>query len=114
MQSTGQTGTHLPQPEHSSGMMITSMPWLKMAPNWSGQWRMQVSQLMHSAISMRKAGSFHFEFRSRNSMRSSRVAAGTLRMVAAGIPPVACRQPEDETEESVAKYPFLSEEWIAE
>ena len=76
MQSTGQTGTHLPHPEHSSGMMITSMPWLKMAPNWSGQWRMHVSQLMHSAISMRSAGSFHLALRSRDSIRSSRVAAG--------------------------------------
>src|SRR5438132_13597299 len=76
MQSTGHTGTHLPHPEHSSGRMITSMPWLKMAPNCGGQWRMHVSQLMHSDISIRSAGSCHFGFRSRDATRSSRVDAG--------------------------------------
>src|SRR5438045_3992739 len=40
MQSTGHTGgRHLPQPEHSSGTMMTSMPCLTIAPNCSGQWR---------------------------------------------------------------------------
>jgi hypothetical protein len=56
-------------------MMITSMPWLKIAPNCVGQWRMQVSQLMHSDISIRSGGLFHFGFRARSSMRCSRVAA---------------------------------------
>ena len=41
-----------PQPEHSSGMMITSIPWLKMAPNCGGQWRMHVSQLMQIDMSI--------------------------------------------------------------
>ena len=76
MQSTGQGSRHFPQPEHSSGTMITSIPWLKMAPNCGGQWRIQVSQLMHSDISTRRAGSFHFGLRSRDSTRSSRVDAG--------------------------------------
>ena len=52
MQSTGQGSTHFPQPEHSSGMITTSMPWLKMAPNCGGQWRMHVSQLMQMLMSM--------------------------------------------------------------
>ena len=40
-------------PSSSSGMMITSMPWLKIAPNCGGQCRRHASQLMHSDISMR-------------------------------------------------------------
>ena len=75
MQSTGQGSRHLPQPEHSSGMMMTSIPWLKMAPNCGGQCRMQVSQLMHSAMSMRSGGFFHFGFRSLDSRRSERLRA---------------------------------------
>src|SRR4051812_21034015 len=74
MQSTGHTGRHLPQPEQSSGMMMTSIPWLKMAPNCGGQWRMHVSQLMHSAISMKRGRFFHLGLRSRVSRRSPRVA----------------------------------------
>ena len=73
MQFTGQTGRHLSHPEHSSAMMTTSGPWLKMAPNCVGQWRRHASQLMHSDISMRTGGFFHFGFRSWCSMRSSRV-----------------------------------------
>ena len=69
MQSTGQGSRHLPQPEHSSGTMITSMLWLKMAPNCGGQWRMQVSQLMHSDISMRSGGLCHLPLRARSRMR---------------------------------------------
>ena len=46
-------------------MMITSMPWLKMAPNCGGQCRMHVSQLMQSDISMRSGTFFHFGLRSR-------------------------------------------------
>jgi hypothetical protein len=41
-----------------------------------GQWRRQVSQLMHSDISMRNAGSFHFGLRSCDRTRSVRVPAG--------------------------------------
>ncbi len=75
MQSTGHTGgRHFPHPEQSSGMMITSSPWLKMAPNWGGQWRRQVSQLMHSDISIRKGACFHFGLRSRSARRSTRLA----------------------------------------
>src|SRR5689334_7962670 len=75
MQSTGQGSRHFPHPEHSSGMMITSMPWLKIAPNWGGQCRMHVSQLMHSDISIRSGTFFHFGLRSRDSSRSTRVPA---------------------------------------
>ena len=57
--------------------MITSMLWLKMAPNWSGQWRRQASQLMHSDISMRNGGFCHLTLRSCDSMRSSRVPDAT-------------------------------------
>ena len=64
------------QPEHSSGMITTSGPWLKMAPNWVGQWRRQASQLMHSDISMRTGAFFHLGLRVRVSMRSTRVASG--------------------------------------
>ena len=64
MQSTGHAGRHLSHPEQSSGMITTSGPWLKMAPKWLGQWRRQASQLMHSAISMRSGGFFHFGLRS--------------------------------------------------
>ena len=60
MQSTGQAGRHLSQPLQSSGMMITSTPWLKIAPNCGGQCRRQASQLMHSDISMRSGGLRHF------------------------------------------------------
>ena len=57
-------------------MMITSMPWLKMAPNCGGQWRRQVSQLMHSDISIRSGAGRHFGLRSRFARRSVRLAAG--------------------------------------
>ncbi len=81
MQFTGQTGgRHLPQPLQSSGTMITSMPWLKIAPNCGGQCRMHVSQLMHSDISMRSGGFCHFWFRSCDSIRSGRVTEGTSRL----------------------------------
>jgi hypothetical protein len=89
------------QPEHSSGMMMTSIPWLKMAPNCGGQCRMQVSQLMHSDISMRRGGAFHFGLRSRSSMRDWRLLApGTGSSYRSGY--LA----------EVATYPFLSDEWI--
>ncbi len=81
MQLTGHTGgRHFPQPLHSSGTMMTSIPWLKMAPNCGGQWRMQVSQLMHSDISIRNGGLCHFGLRSCDAMRSSRVDAGMAPM----------------------------------
>src|SRR5918997_3622545 len=101
MQSTGHGSRHLPQPEHSSGMMMTSIPWLKMAPNCGGQWRMQVSQLMHSDISMRRGGAFHLGFRSRSSMRVWRLLApGTAVTLPRGRFP------------GVGSYPFLSGERI--
>ena len=46
-------------------MMITSMPWLKMAPNCGGQWRMQVSQLMQIDMSISSGTCFHFGLRAR-------------------------------------------------
>jgi AcrR family transcriptional regulator len=75
MQSTGHGGRHLSQPEHSSGMMMTSIPWLKIAPSWGGQWRMQVSQLMQIDMSIRMGAFCHFGLRARSAMRSPRVAA---------------------------------------
>ncbi len=68
------------QPEQSSGMMITSIPWLKIAPNCGGQCRMHVSQLMQIDMSISSGGFFHFGFRSRFSSRSAR-----------GDPPSAAR-----------------------
>ena len=65
---------------------MTSMPWLKMAPNCVGQWRMHVSQLMHSAISMRRGALFHLGLRSRCSMRWSLVAAA-MRVRVPPVPP---------------------------
>ena len=87
MQFTGQAGRHLSHPEHSSGTITTSGPWLKMAPNWGGQWRRQASQLMHSDISMRTGALRHLGLRWCAAMRSSRVAAPTARSIAAGIDP---------------------------
>jgi AcrR family transcriptional regulator len=55
--------------------MITSIPWLKIAPNCGGQCRMHVSQLMQIDMSMSSGGFFHFGFRSRSARRSSRVPA---------------------------------------
>src|SRR3954454_5686476 len=74
MQLTGQAGRHLSHPLHSSGMMMTSGPWLKMAPNWGGQERRQASQLMHSSISMRSGAFCHFGLLVRVSIRSVRAA----------------------------------------
>jgi AcrR family transcriptional regulator len=75
MQSTGHGGRHLSQPEHSSGMMITSIPWLKIAPSCGGQCRMHVSQLMQIDMSIRIGGFFHLGLRARSAMRSPRVPA---------------------------------------
>lgn len=64
MQLTGHTGgRHFPQPEHSSGRMMTSIPWLKIAPNSGGQYLRQLSQLMHSDISMRNGALRHLAWR---------------------------------------------------
>src|SRR5256886_4949240 len=132
MQSTGQTGTHFRQPLHSSGTMITSMPWLKIAPNCSGQWRRHASQLMHSDISIRNGTFCHFGLRSCVSMRSSRVfAAKSLpsrrrrprvrldreldRSVKHGYDPApipAKLWGGSVAEQSVAKHQFLSDDWF--
>src|SRR6476659_6916904 len=72
MQLTGHAGRHLSQPLHSAGMMMTSGPWLKMAPNCGGQWRRHASQLMHSAISMRSGGFCHLGLRRCSATRSAR------------------------------------------
>jgi hypothetical protein len=58
-------------------MMITSMPWLKMAPNCGGQWRMQVSQLMQIDMSIHRGGKDHFGLRSWAVKRSGLVPADT-------------------------------------
>jgi hypothetical protein len=77
MQSTGQAGRHLSHPLHSSGTMMTSTPWLKIAPNWGGHARRQASQLMHIDMSMRSGATFHFGLRWWLASRSARpVAAG--------------------------------------
>ena len=85
MQFTGHGSRHLAQPEQSSGMMITSIPWLKIAPNCGGQWRRQASQLMHSDISIRNGAGRHFGFRSRCSRRSERLAAGIRNRLGPGL-----------------------------
>jgi AcrR family transcriptional regulator len=54
---------------------MTSIPWLKIAPNCGGQCRMHVSQLMQIDMSMYSGGFFHFGLRSRSARRSSRVPA---------------------------------------
>ena len=77
MQSTGHGSMHFSHPEHSSGMITTSMPWLKIAPNCGGHQRMQVSQLMQIDMSIHSGGFCHFGFRSRSARRSSRVPAAT-------------------------------------
>src|SRR5256885_7303247 len=63
MQSTGQAGRHFSQPLHSWGMITTSTPWLKMAPNWGGQARRQAAQFMHIDMSMRSGGALHLGVR---------------------------------------------------
>ena len=58
-------------------MMITSMPWLKIAPNCVGQWRMHVSQLMQIDMSMMNGAICHLGLRSWLSSRSALFPAGT-------------------------------------
>jgi len=77
MQFTGHAGRHLSHPLHSSGMITTSAPWLKIAPNCGGQCRRHASQLMHSDISMRSGACFHFGLRACASMRSNLDPAAT-------------------------------------
>ena len=74
MQFTGHAGRHLSHPLHSSGMITTSGPWLKIAPNWGGQARRHASQLMHSSISMRNGSLCHLGLRDRVAMRSDLAA----------------------------------------
>src|SRR5829696_5759474 len=103
MQSTGQTSTQDGQPEHSSGMITTSIPLSKMAPNSAGQLRRQVSQVMHSDASMRRGGFFQLSPRDRVSMRSFRAeTAAGVTSGAEGIPKTPqssgkgrSRQPQD-------------------
>jgi hypothetical protein len=52
-------------------MITTSIPWLKMAPNCGGQWRMHVSQLMQISMSIHSGTGFHFGFRVRVARRST-------------------------------------------
>ncbi len=53
------------------------MPWLKMAPNWGGHRRMQVSQLMQIDMSIHSGRFFHLGLRSLEARRSSRDPAAT-------------------------------------
>lgn len=53
MQSTGHAGTHLPQPEHSSGTISTVNGRRSTAPNPGGQAFTHASQLMQYALSTR-------------------------------------------------------------
>src|SRR4051812_49942874 len=75
MQSTGQGSRHLSQPLQSSGMMMTSIPWLKMAPNCGGQCRMHVSQLMQIDMSISSGGVFQLRVRPVVARRSPGVPA---------------------------------------
>ena len=52
-------------------MITTSIPWLKMAPNCGGQWRMHVSQLMQISMSIHSGTGFHFGLRVRLASRST-------------------------------------------
>jgi hypothetical protein len=74
MQSTGQTATHFGHPEQSSGTITTRRPLSKIAPNSAGHERTQLSQVMHSADSIRRGGFFHAEFRTSLLIRSLRSA----------------------------------------
>jgi len=65
---------------------MTSIPWLKMAPNCGGQCRMHVSQLMQIDMSIMSGGFFHFGLRSRSAMRSG--------LVDAAIPAEGTRAPD--------------------
>src|SRR4029453_13456755 len=85
MQSTGQGSTHLPQPEQSSGMITTSMPGLKIAPNRGGHERMQVSHLRQIDMSIHSGGFCHLGFRSRESSRSPLVPAVTAPRLASPL-----------------------------
>src|ERR1700686_3533663 len=100
MHDTGHAGRHLSHPLHSSGTMITSTPWLKIAPNCGGQWGRQASQLMHSAIWMRSGALRHFGFRARPGMASD---------LPVQSPVVSGRAEEDRV---ASKHPFLSEDWF--
>ena len=137
----GSGSRHLPQPEHSSGMMITSMPWLKIAPNCGGQWRMQVSQLMQIDMSMqqRRVLPLRVALVGREPVGSRRPAAsapsalpvpgaatltarssdsdsGSLgcraRHATVDVARSALRAPSEGA--TVAKYEFLTDEWMAE
>src|SRR2546423_14777017 len=123
MQSTGHAGRHLSHPLQSSGMMITSTPWLKIAPNCGGQCRRPASQLMTSDISMRSGGLRHLGLRSCDSIRSMRPPVPMIRSVATGIAGKLRRPSREvgdrsgtigEREVGVAgKQAFLSDEWFA-
>lgn len=63
MQSTGQTGTHLPHPLHSSGTITSDTPWRKMAPNAAGHARTHSSHTMHSDRTMRSGALAHVGLR---------------------------------------------------
>jgi hypothetical protein len=120
MQSTGHGSTHLSHPEHNSGMMMTSIPWLKMAPKFGGQARRQASQLMHSLMSIYSAGFGHLEFRSRFSMRCNRAVLFPPLATAKILRPSTHRSSNHCGDQSCKHcryresmtHAFLSDEWI--
>lgn len=72
MQSTGQGSRHLSHPEQSSGRIMTSIPWLKMAPKLGGQARRHASQFMHCDMSIYIGTFGHLLLRSLLSIRDKR------------------------------------------
>jgi hypothetical protein len=58
-----------------------------MAPNWGGQWRMHVSQLMQIDMSMMNGAICHLGLRSWLSSLSALFPAGTLERVPGDIDP---------------------------
>ena len=107
MQSTGHAGTHLPQPEHSSGTISTVKRRRSTAANAGGHALWHASQLMQYALSTRNGASRHLGCRLRVAMRHGRPAVDIrpkLRDVAGYVARVTGQ----------TAHPFLSSEWIAE
>lgn len=108
MQSTGHTGTHLPQPLHSSGTITSVTPWRKIAPNPAGHARTHSSQTMHSERTMRSGADGHDGLRVCDSMRSARLRVPCSRATTSRVPVGT-----PATIPLVTKQAFLSDEWFA-
>ena len=119
-------------------MMTTSMPWLKIAPNCGGQCRMQVSQLMQIDMSIRSGARLplrvafpggdplgscfggHRGVADRDLTDGQLVGRLRLPAIATGRPPTGVATKGVETDliqtrgsTEMAKYQFLTEEWVA-